>query len=246
MAAAVCFTASANAADDAKKTWESIVNPKDRKKSVFRYVQNDPNLPNVLIYGDSISMGYTDGVRALLKGQANVYRIPANGGDTVRVIPLMKKMHEAMGKHWSFTWDVIHFNCGLHDLKYLDEKRTYNTKTGTQVRSPEVYAKELEKIFAYFKSIAPDAKVVFATTTPVPERSRGRKAGDGKRFNDAAMKLLKKHPEIVVNDLYGLVKPNHEKWMASRGNVHFGKKANEALAKQVASMIQTALKKNKE
>ena len=34
----------------------------------------DPALPNVLILGDSISIGYTLEVRKLLKGKANVFR----------------------------------------------------------------------------------------------------------------------------------------------------------------------------
>ena len=33
-----------------------------------------PNLPNVLLLGDSISIGYTLQVRELLHGKANVYR----------------------------------------------------------------------------------------------------------------------------------------------------------------------------
>ena len=34
----------------------------------------DPKLPNVLILGDSISIGYTRAVRRLLAGEANVQR----------------------------------------------------------------------------------------------------------------------------------------------------------------------------
>lgn len=34
----------------------------------------DPALPNVLIVGDSISIGYTRAVRAALAGKANVFR----------------------------------------------------------------------------------------------------------------------------------------------------------------------------
>ena len=37
-------------------------------------------LPRVLLIGDSISIGYTVAVRSLLKGKANVHRIPENGG----------------------------------------------------------------------------------------------------------------------------------------------------------------------
>ena len=40
----------------------------------------NPNLPNVLLIGDSISIGYTLPVRVALMGEANVFRIPENGG----------------------------------------------------------------------------------------------------------------------------------------------------------------------
>ena len=50
-------------------------------------------LPDVLIIGDSISIGYTLQVRSLLAGTANVYRPldasgakPVNCGDTARIL----------------------------------------------------------------------------------------------------------------------------------------------------------------
>lgn len=42
-------------------------------------ITDTPGLPRVLLIGDSISMGYTLPVRDLLKGRANVHRIPENG-----------------------------------------------------------------------------------------------------------------------------------------------------------------------
>src|SRR5436190_23849583 len=57
---------------DAKKEPNPILAP----------IKDVPGLPRVLIIGDSISMGYTGPVRALLKDKANVHRIPANGGPT--------------------------------------------------------------------------------------------------------------------------------------------------------------------
>ncbi len=124
-------------ADSAEDAWSNLVGDKFIKRPEFAYVQHNAALPNVLIYGDSISIDYTQRVRENLKGKANVYRIHCNGDHTGAVIPTMKQMHDAMGEHWPFKWDVIHFNAGLHDLKYLDEKNRYNMNTGTQVRSPE-------------------------------------------------------------------------------------------------------------
>ena len=80
----------------------------------FAPVEDTPGLPRVLLIGDSISIGYTLPVRELLKGKANVHRIPGNGGPTTNGL---KNLDEWLaGK-----WDVIHFNFGLHDLKIGDD-----------------------------------------------------------------------------------------------------------------------------
>ena len=76
-------------------------------------VEDVPGLPRVLLIGDSISMGYTLDVREMLKGKANVHRIPTNGGPTTNGIENIK---DWLGDS---KWDVIHFNWGLHDLKYI-------------------------------------------------------------------------------------------------------------------------------
>ncbi|MDZ4288610.1 MAG: SGNH/GDSL hydrolase family protein, partial [Prosthecobacter sp.] len=81
-------------------------------------VQDVAGLPRVLLIGDSISMGYTLGVRKLLAGKANVHRIPQNGGPTKNGVANIDKW---LGDG---HWDVIHFNWGIHDLKFMpDGKR---------------------------------------------------------------------------------------------------------------------------
>src|SRR5690349_10564102 len=69
-------------------------------------IPDKPGLPRVFIIGDSISMGYTAPVRELLMDKANVHRIPANGGPTIRTLENIEKWL-GDGK-----WDVIHFNWG--------------------------------------------------------------------------------------------------------------------------------------
>ena len=74
-------------------------------------IQDVPNLPRVLLIGDSISIGYTIPTRELLAGKANLHRIPANGGPTINGL---KSLDAWLG---NAKWDVIHFNWGLHDLR---------------------------------------------------------------------------------------------------------------------------------
>ena len=78
-------------------------------------IEGEPGLPRVLVIGDSISIGYTLGVRALLRGKANVHRPAENCRHTDIGL---EKLEEWLGDQ---PWDVIHFNWGLHDLKYVDE-----------------------------------------------------------------------------------------------------------------------------
>jgi hypothetical protein len=233
-------------ADAAKDAWTELVNERARSRPEFAFVENNPALPNVLIYGDSISMAYTLRVRENLKGKANVYRIHLNGGDTARIIRATKQMQEAMAEHWPFEWDVIHLNAGLHDLKYLDENGKYDTQTGTQVRSPGGYAKRLKMAIDYFKETTPEAVIIFATTTPVPEESRGRKAGDAARFNEAALSILKEDPEVVINDLYTFTQMNYAKWQAKPGDVHYNAAGSRAQGDKVAQVILSQLAKREE
>src|SRR4051794_40674109 len=74
------------------------------KVPIFPEVKEDPALPRVLIIGDSISMYYTPEVRSLLKGKANVYRVPDNGKSTLYGL---KNIDYWLGDG---NWAVIHFN----------------------------------------------------------------------------------------------------------------------------------------
>src|SRR5262245_53545807 len=96
-------------AQDAKKA-----NSPPTPDPAFAPVKDDPALPRVLLIGDSISIGYTVPTQRLLKGQANVHRVPENGGPTINGL---KKIDQWLGDK---PWAVIHFNWGLHDLR-LDQ-----------------------------------------------------------------------------------------------------------------------------
>jgi hypothetical protein len=76
----------------------------------FRYVKNNPNLPNVLLYGDSVSIGYTEHVQESLRGVANVYRIHTNGRSSSDCIKNIKTLETAMRNdktegYWRFKWN---------------------------------------------------------------------------------------------------------------------------------------------
>jgi acyl-CoA thioesterase-1 len=195
---------------------------KDDKKPdpAFAPVKDDPKLPRVLLIGDSISIGYTVPARKLLAGKANVHRIPENGGPTTNGLKNLDKWVGA-GK-----WDVIHFNWGLHDIK-LD--------TGKHQVPVEEYERNLRDLVTKLR--ATGAKLIWASTTPVPEGkvSPPRKDSDVVAYNAAARKIMEEN-KIPINDLYAFVLPKL-KDLQRPVNVHFTDKGSEALAEQVATSI---------
>ena len=189
-------------------------------------------LPRILLIGDSISIGYTLPVRARLTGQANVHRPAENCSDSAKGVRTLDKWL-GDGK-----WDVIHFNFGLHDVKYLDEKGAYvPPEKGRQVASVEQYEKNLREIVARLKQTG--AKLIFATTTPVPGGSLGRVEHDEQRYNTAAIRVMKENG-VAVDDLHALATAQQAKIQLPK-NVHFTKDGYEQLANAVVASIKPLL-----
>jgi hypothetical protein len=231
--------------DTAEDAWRGLLNEVDQKSSAFAFPDYDPKLPSVLIYGDSISMGYQPYVREGLAGRANVYRLHTNGSHSGAVIRLLEKLQSTMApfesaQRWPSKWDVIHFNVGLHDLKYVKDGEMV-AKGGTQVHTFAEYDKNLREDFDYLRKTFPDAKIVFATTTPVPEGSQGRKADDAARYNEVAIAVLKDYPEVAVNDLHSFTAPHQSKWWRKPGNVHFNRNGQRAQGEEVTRAILKVL-----
>ena len=196
-------------------------------------------LPRVLLIGDSISIGYTKAVQELLRDKAEVHRIQGNAGDTARGL---KRLAGWLDRKKG-SWDVIHFNWGLWDLCYRNpESKTQghrDKENGKLTHTPEQYRKNLVQIVKQLK--ATDAKLIWASTTPVPEGEAGRKVGDDVVYNRVAAEVMKEH-SIVVNDLHALMLPHMKTMTVAPGNVHFTKQGSGLLAKQVAESIRQSLK----
>lgn len=210
----------------------------DKRKvpPVFQPPQVNPNLPHVLIIGDSISMGYTLPARAALKNSANLWRPPTNCGPTTRGLEQIDKW---LGDR---KWDVIHFNFGLHDLKYIDDKgRLVPVDKGHQQVPIEKYTENLEKLILRLKKT--NAKLIWRNTTPVPEGSRGRITGDEVKYNKAAKKLMLKH-KIQIHDLYTFALKKQSE-IQRKKDVHYTPKGSKVLAEEVARVITMALQPDK-
>ena len=188
------------------------------RSNAWDFVQDDPKLPRVLLIGDSISRGYTLDVRKVMAGKANVHRAPENCGPTANG---MKKIDIWLGDG---QWDVIHFNFGIHDRK-----------------TPAAdYEQRLEALIARMKQTG--AKLIFATTTPVPPDTKDGPAivAQIAEKNEIATRVMQKHG-VLINDLHAFLVPQLA-GIANPQDVHFNAKGYAFMGQQVAKSIEAALK----
>lgn len=215
----------------AEQAWESILQENlgnfylpihQRQKiagqsNAWDFVNDDPNLPRVLLIGDSVSRGYTQSVRKALAGKANVHRAPANCGPTSLGL---KKIEVWLGNG---NWDIIHFNFGIHDR---------NTPV-------EDYSQRLKQLANRLKET--DAKLIWASTTPIPDDpSKMQTAHSIVERNQAAAQIMEER-NIAINNLFTAVTPHLEQ-MQNPNDVHFNAQGYEFLGQQVADAILQSMK----
>ncbi len=207
-------------------------------------MSSNNELPNVLIIGDSISIGYTPFVKELLAGSANVSRPMKEDGNaencegtTSGVQNIERWLTEAGAGNSIYQWDIIHFNFGLHDLKHVDPitgKNSNNPKDPQQADLKQ-YKKNLTEIVSKLK--ATQAKLIFATTTPYPDKVDGplRSPGMPDRYNRVAIQIMNKNG-IAINNLHAFVVPRMAD-IQRPNNVHFTEEGSKELAEKVAERI---------
>ena len=200
----------------------------------------DPALPNVLILGDSISIGYTRDVRQQLRGRANVYR-PMNAAGTAaeNCSDTAKGVSELDRWLGTQTWAVIHFNWGLHDLKHMKDGKPSGDPKDPVLADIPTYTRNMETIVARLKKTG--ARLVFGSTTPVPAgcKSPFRDPADAPRYNAAAAAVMQAQG-VRVDDLFAFAQPQLDKLQLPQ-NVHFTTAGSKALGEQVAQVIREEL-----
>jgi len=202
---------------------------KKKPNPALKPIEDVPGLPRVLLIGDSISIGYTIPTRKLLEGKVNVHRIPTNGGHTAKGL---QQIDAWLGEG---KWDVIHFNWGLHDLKFLE---------GKQQVPVEQYETNLNELVARMKKTG--AKLIWCSTTPVPGPAPDgttvqplRKDSDVVAYNEAARRIMDANG-VAIDDVYAFALPRLKEIQRPM-NVHFSPEGSADLAGQVADSILKAL-----
>jgi lysophospholipase L1-like esterase len=182
-------------------------------------------MKKVLLLGDSIRMGYEPLVRDGLKGMAEVVSPEENGRFAKHTLWGVNLWIRELGRP-----DIVHWNNGLWDLHH--EAPMVETLT-----SLIEYIDTLKRIINELQRTG--AKIIFATTTPVPVDTIARNNAEIDSYNSAAVKLMKKN-EIEVNDLNSLIKQDLD------GNIcedklHLSDQGNTKCAKQVIDKITNYL-----
>ena len=196
----------------------------------------DTELPNVLLIGDSISIGYTVHVRKLLKGKADVFRIKGNGKYSAFGLQNVEKWVSPR------KYDVIHFNWGLWDLCYRNPKfKTQwhrDKENGKLTATLDEYQKNMKAIVGKLKKTG--SKLIWCATTPVPEYELGRIKGASLKYNNVAAEIMKMNA-VKVNDLYSHALKKIPAIQLKKGDVHFTEEGYRYLAEKVSSEILKSL-----
>ena len=125
----------------------------------------------------------------------------------------------------------------MHDIKHIDPITGKNSKNLNHPHqaSPEQYEKNLIEIVEKLKLTG--AKLIFATTTPYPDKlgKQMRSPGMSKVYNEVALRVMNNNG-IEINDLYGLVLPRMEE-LQRANNVHFLEKGSEVLAEHITKLL---------
>ncbi len=193
----------------------------------------------VLILGDSISIGYTPHVRRMLAGRAVVVRPTNAKGGAANCEGAnfgVQHVDEWLALEGG-AWDVIHFNFGLHDLKRVQPDTGKNSlePTDPHQADPARYEEQLRTITD--ACAATGARLVFATTTPVPAGGvrPHRDPQDPVTYNAVARRVMEEKG-VPVNDLFTFAAERLE-GIQRPVDVHFTKEGSALLADRVVAAL---------
>ncbi len=195
-----------------------------------------PPKKKVLIIGDSISIGYFPFVQEQLAGKALLVH---NKGNAQHTGTGLKNINDWLGKE---DWDVIQFNWGLWDLCYrlpeVKGEAGRDKVKGKLTTNLDQYSANLEALVKVLKKT--NAKLVYVTTTYVPENEPGRFVEDAEKYNAVAKAVMQANG-IKVNDIYSNSRKIHQKFAVAPNDVHYTKEGYQELAKLISQALQNSI-----
>lgn len=190
-------------------------------------------MKKILLIGDSIRCGYDKYIKMCFEGVADVRYPDENCRFTTYIIRNLVDWKRKLYQEGESV-DLIHWNAGLwDDLRMLD---------GEPLVSLEEYERNVERIYRLLALHFPDAKIVFATSTPVREELFGdlkRYNRDTEAYNAAAVRIAKAHG-AEINELYGLMSGMPISYHSDLTH-YYTKEGTRVITEQVRACIERAL-----
>ena len=182
-------------------------------------------MKKVLLLGDSIRLGYQTLVGEKLGGRAEVVGPEDNCRFTKYTLWYVNHWVNELGKP-----DIIHWNNGLWDV--------YRHNDHVGIFTPlEEYLCELKRILAELRKT--DAKIIWASTTPVSLNHQYCRNSDIDLYNKAAEKLMNTE-NIEINDLNSRVKEKLQLFICE-DYIHLSDQGKESCAEAVAAVMNKYL-----
>lgn len=178
---------------------------------------NAKDLPRVMLIGDSITRAYFTAVEERLKGKAYLARIATSKaiGDPA----LLDEIRVFLAQS---TYAVVHCNIGMHGWAYTEDE----------------YRQHLPALYATIRKAAPNAKIIWAQTTPVRKDREGGAQNSRIQKRNAIAREFFTANGIPINDLHSAV-AGHEELHSD--DIHFNKEGSALLATEVASVVAKLL-----
>lgn len=192
-------------------------------------------MKKVFLIGDSIRIGYDKAVRAKLSGEAEVYFTIDNNRFAQYIL---RSISDGIIRECDpESIDVVHWNAGAWDTL-----RMYGDDPLTPI---DQYVQMLRRVHRQLKILCPNAKQIFATTTPViehrfpePERKM-RYNSDVVLYNNAAVALMKEL-DVPVDDLFAVASQLGEEAWSDQTHLYTDLGTN-ALSNAVTESIRACL-----
>ncbi len=186
-------------------------------------------LPNIFLIGDSIRKGYCKTVKDELAGKAEVFYVDDNCRSTQYVIFMIRKWANMFSD--TSKVNLVHFNCGHWDTAHF-------SGTPESLTSEEEYARNIGKIIFLIRKLFPNAKIIFATTTPMNPNG---KVGTNPRYNSEIIRYNElacdvcRREGVEINDLFAATRDWGEECF--KDYCHLTKEAFETVGKMVAGRL---------
>ena len=156
-------------------------------------------MKKIILFGDSIRLGYEHYVKDSFEGLAEVYKAQDTCAFSQYMLRWVNEWKRKEG--YPDDIDLVHWNVGLWDVLRILDDGTFTT--------PDYYAQTLQRLEKRLRILFPKAKQVFALSTSVIEEAYEppyqRYNKDIELFNKIAVETLSPLG-VEINDLYTITK----------------------------------------